>query len=251
MIPLFPPSIDGPPTPEMASKLNVVKFCVIAVYICALGRLFADDPFGALNDLFGGLFGTFLLKEDPHLSRCYNCLHDTPVGALGPGGLPCLMPYMFLAGMNGIFGALRTYTLLRKYKTLFPCFDALNCIFPMLLLLSSVAQLISVYYCWQVYKMMQLQAFGDGLRAGMFEHPEGPGSVGDHPPILAELGPGSGPGPHRGSSFQPFQGQPFRLSGEAVEVPRAEVEGFASYRLWRRAPAEQVQHAQEKPPPVP
>lgn len=228
MIPILPPSIDGPPTPEMANNLSVVKVCVIAIYACALGRLFADDPFGALNDLFGGLFGTFLLKEDPHLSRCYNCLLESPVGALGQGGLTCLVPYMFLAGMNGIFGAVRAYTLVRRYHTMFPCFDALNCILPSLLLVSSVAQLVSFYFCWRVYKMMHLQGFGGGLRTGMYEHPDlGVGDGAERPPNPADLGPGTGhrhaTGPLRGHSFQPFQGQGYQL-GDPIEEPQAQDE---------------------------
>lgn len=214
MIPITT-AIDGPATPEMATKLVVVKWCVLAVYVCALGRLFAGDALGALNDFFAGLFGTFLMKEDPHLQGCYRCLHETPIGALGPGGLSCLMPYIFLAGINGIFGLVRVYTLLRAYGTLVPCSNELQCFLPALLAVSTVAQLVSVYYCWQVYKLQQVQAYGGALRAGMYEHTPGDSSGGDHAPADAPGAGGRGQNiqmnPFSANSFQPFQGTGHQL----------------------------------------
>lgn len=206
------PAIEGPPTPEMVGHLSIVKVSVIAVYFCAGARVFAGDPFGALNDVFASLFGTFLLKDDPHLAGCYRLLLETPIGTCGRGGgLACLMPFMCMAGLNLVFGVLRVFSLLSRYGTLVPCNYSFTCISPVLLAVSTAIQLVAVYQSWQVMKLMQVQASGGALRSGMYERTAaGPGSGGEGPPATRETGSGGGPGiamNHlRGASFQPFQG---------------------------------------------
>jgi len=167
MIPLSGMLVMGPPTPRMLTKLSYVKWCVIATYACAVGRFVANDPFGALNDVFGGLFGTFLLKEDPLLQGCYRCLHESPLGAMSEGGMACLLPYTFMAGLNGLFSSVRVYTILNKFGTLLPCTHKLVCLLPLWLVLSAAAQLFAVWLCWKVYKQMQQQAF-----SGIYMNPE-------------------------------------------------------------------------------
>lgn len=44
----------GAPTAKMLEAFAYVKWCVVATYAFAALRLLADDPFGALNDTFGG-----------------------------------------------------------------------------------------------------------------------------------------------------------------------------------------------------
>ncbi|CAE8725319.1 unnamed protein product, partial [Polarella glacialis] len=150
MIPLGSgPQISGPPTDEMLATLRHVKWCVLATYACVVGRFLADDPFGAINDLFGGLFGTFLLKEDPQLAGCYKCLQDSPLGSMSEGGLGCLMPYLFMAGLNGIFSALRLYTIASRFGTLLPCTSRLVCFLPIWLLGSCLSQIGAASLCWQ------------------------------------------------------------------------------------------------------
>mmetsp|Transcript_139646 Transcript_139646/g.348234 ORF Transcript_139646/g.348234 Transcript_139646/m.348234 type:complete len:230 (-) Transcript_139646:48-737(-) len=166
VIPLGGLPVMGPPTPGMVTKLQYVKWCVLATYACAVGRFIADDPFGALNDLFGGLFGTFLLREDPQLQSCYRCLHESPLGAMSDGGMACLLPYMFMASLNGIFSSVRVYAIVIRFGTLLPCSAKPGCYLPCLLCVSAVAQLIAVFFCWTVYKQMQQQAF-----SGVYMHP--------------------------------------------------------------------------------
>mmetsp|Transcript_13006 Transcript_13006/g.40859 ORF Transcript_13006/g.40859 Transcript_13006/m.40859 type:complete len:218 (-) Transcript_13006:86-739(-) len=212
MLPLgMSPPVMGPPTPEMLAKLGLVKWCVIATYACAVGRFGAKDPFGALNDLFGGLFGTFLLREDPSLQACYRCLHESPLGAMSDGGLACLLPYMFMAGLNGVFSALRVYTILEKFGTLFPCSSRMVCFLPSWLCLSATAQLVAVVFCWKVYKLMQMQAF-----SGIYMHPgdvemQGSSSGGAGQPGSTEASSSATTNPLRATAFTPFQGTGHQL----------------------------------------
>lgn len=222
----------GPPTQEMLVKLGHVKWCVIATYACAVGRFWAKDPFGALNDLFGGLFGTFLLREDPSMEACYRCLKESPLGTMSDGGLTCLLPYMFMACLNGMFSALRVYTILEKFGTLFPCSYRMVCLLPSWLCLSATAQLFAVVFCWKVYKLMQAQAF-----SGLYVHPgdvemrggsqgDGaqPGSSEQSGHTGAGAGAGTGANPLRAAGFSPFQGAGHQL-GDPAPAANTEPQG--------------------------
>ncbi|CAK9029118.1 unnamed protein product [Durusdinium trenchii] len=135
----------------MLSKLVYVKWCVLLTYLCAIGRFVADEPFGALNDLFGACFGTFLLKEDPALAHCFRCLQETALGAMSDGGLSCLLPYLLLATLNCAFGLLRVYTFATKYGTLLPCSERPVCYLPAWVLLSSLSQFVASCLCWKAH----------------------------------------------------------------------------------------------------
>jgi len=220
MLPFSGVLVMGPPTPRMLAKLSYVKWCVLATYACAVGRVTAGDAIGALNDVFGGLFGTFLLREDPMLQGCYRCLHESPLGIMSEGGMACLLPYTFMAGLNGLFSALRVYTILNKFGTLMPCNQEVGCFLPMWLSFSAVAQLAAVFLCWNVYKQMQQQAF-----SGIYMQPEaqlqGPpqgGRVeGEAPTQPGEPGVGVSMNPFMRSQFTPFQGTAHYLAPELLE----------------------------------
>mmetsp|Transcript_85184 Transcript_85184/g.264931 ORF Transcript_85184/g.264931 Transcript_85184/m.264931 type:complete len:238 (-) Transcript_85184:122-835(-) len=105
------PPLAGPLTPEMRTKLHKIKFCVIGIFVAAVGRLATGDdmPF---NELLCGVNGVFLLRDDPSLGTCYACLASSPLGhCAGPtgGGLSCLMPFLFVSSFNCIFLALRLF----------------------------------------------------------------------------------------------------------------------------------------------
>lgn len=195
--------VMGPPTPGMLAKLSYVKWCVVVTYICAVGRLVADDPFGSLNDILGGLFGTFLLRDDPALRACFQCLHQSPLGAMSEGGMPCLLPFTFMAGLNGVFSAVRVYSVMVKFGTLQPCADKLVCFLPLWLCLSAGAQLVAVCLCWNVFKQMQQQAFA----AGIYMQPEAQdGSGGSLQGQITSLDGGANVGPYCPRQFTPYQG---------------------------------------------
>merc|ERR1711862_156049 len=100
------------------------------------------------------------------VQSCYRCLHESPLGAMSDGGLACLLPYMFMAGLNGVFSAVRVYTVVLRFGTLLPCSNRFMCLLPSWLCLSAAAQLLAVGLCWKIYKLMQLQAF-----SGIYTHP--------------------------------------------------------------------------------
>mmetsp|Transcript_95320 Transcript_95320/g.273314 ORF Transcript_95320/g.273314 Transcript_95320/m.273314 type:complete len:224 (-) Transcript_95320:85-756(-) len=217
VVPLHSLSQSAPPTPGMVTKLVYVKRCVIVTYICAVGRFIADDPFGAINDVFGGLFGTFLLREDPQLQSCFQCLHESPLGAMSEGGMACLLPYMLMAGLNGMFSSVRVYAILVQFGTLKPCSDRLGCYLPVWLCVSAAAQLLSVFLSWTVYKQMQQQ-----VSSGVYMHPgeatasgpapsrdsrsEGAAASSRVDPAMQTLNPWRTQAP-----FQPFQGAGHQL----------------------------------------
>merc|ERR1712187_706861 len=136
------------------------------------------------------------------------------------GGLACLLPYMFMAGMNGVFSAVRVYTVVLRFGTLLPCSERFMCLLPSWLCVSAAAQLIAVGLCWKVYKLMQLQAF-----SGIYTHP---GDVGDASasglPEATSANTGATPAAHtstgapasgdplRSSAFTPFQGTGHQLT---------------------------------------
>uniref|UniRef100_A0A7S2VKH7 Uncharacterized protein n=1 Tax=Zooxanthella nutricula TaxID=1333877 RepID=A0A7S2VKH7_9DINO len=155
----------------MVSRLQFVKWLVVATYVCAAGRFVSDDPFGALNDMFGGIFGTFMLREDPVLQRCYSCLLESPLGLMSEGGMTCFWPYMFMSGLNGAFSAIRAYTILAKFGTPVPCSGILGCYLPVWLCISAAAQLVAVLFCWTVQRQQQdvggaERRYGDAFQQG-------------------------------------------------------------------------------------
>mmetsp|Transcript_88439 Transcript_88439/g.250684 ORF Transcript_88439/g.250684 Transcript_88439/m.250684 type:complete len:210 (-) Transcript_88439:30-659(-) len=105
-----PPRLPGPLTPEMQAKLHKLRYCVVGIFVAAVGRLATGDiPF---NELLCGINGVFLLRDDPGLATCYACLSSGPLGHFagpGGGGLGCLMPFIFVASFNCLFLALRLF----------------------------------------------------------------------------------------------------------------------------------------------
>jgi len=218
MLPLgMPLPVAAAITPEMQCKLNCVKWCIIVTYTCAVGRFMTLDHFGAINDLFAALFGTFLLPEDRHLSYCYRALSDSPLGNVSDGGLSCIVPYMAFAALNGIFSSFRVYAFGQHYGTIFPCSAEPACYLPLFLCASAAAQLLSFAVCYKVWKLMTselsrmpLDELGAGLSAA--------GHLEMEPPRVSRGGLADTRGGLDGrrssaeaSPMVPFQGRPHRL----------------------------------------
>eukprot|EP00928_Gymnodinium_smaydae_P089242 TRINITY_DN73230_c0_g1_i1.p1 TRINITY_DN73230_c0_g1~~TRINITY_DN73230_c0_g1_i1.p1 ORF type:complete len:227 (+),score=50.73 TRINITY_DN73230_c0_g1_i1:62-682(+) len=198
------PVTSGPPTPEMAAKLYFIKFVVLGLYACAVVQFLGGMLMGGFKDLCIGMCGTFLLKDDPHLSKCYQFMIQTPLEIFGQGGMSCLMPFMFMSGFNGIMGALQASTVVSQADGVFLCFGLhVICYLPLTLVVAAVLQLAGVYFCWQIWKLMQAELGGaPGMTSG-----------GEEPSRGWEMG-------NMFRSNRPaeaFPGAGHRLGGDAVE----------------------------------
>jgi hypothetical protein len=96
-------AFQGPLSPEMLDKMRSIRFCVIGIFVAAVGRFATGDP--PITELLCGITGVFLLKDDVNLAACYNCLMSTPLeNCAGPpgGGFGCLQSFLFISGFNSI-----------------------------------------------------------------------------------------------------------------------------------------------------
>lgn len=236
MLPLgMPIPVAAAVTPEMQGKLTCVKWCIILTYICAVGRFMTLDHFGAINDLFAALFGTFLLPEDRHLSYCYRALSDSPLGNVSDGGLSCIVPYMAFAALNGIFSSFRVYATGQHYGTIFPCSAEPGCYLPVFLCASAAAQLLSFALCYKVWKLMTsavsrtpLDELGAGLNvAGHLEMERQLDRAGRGGPAEARRGLDGRRTSSDASPMVPFQGRPHRLVEEEPSASNAVFAGAA------------------------
>lgn len=217
VIPLPPtPSYNGPLTPEAISYLQYMKYCVIGAYGCALGRFLSSDVFGGLNTLIIGLAGTYLMKDDPSLQSCHDCIEQTPLSVvMGEGGMRCLMPFMTMSLIFGILDLLGVYSMWLRIGSLLPCTDSPICYRAVFLLCAAICEAVACYICWKVHKslsaaMAEGGAFYDApdraaagnMRAQMAQQQQQARRARDNEPVR-ESQPAAG--------FVPFQGAGQRL----------------------------------------
>lgn len=199
----------------MLRYLGFAKWCVVATFLAAAGRAVAGDPLGALTDLIGAFAGTFLLREDRHLSQCYRCLRESPLALMGDGGMACLIPYMFLSGMYGLLTAMQLFVVLNRYGTLLVRTPNGTSFLPICFLVEAVAQLCACYFCWQVWRLLQ-----DVSLSGMYQQPgdsvDGPsGSTsGEGEALDTRRQASPAEPPARPGRLTPFQGTGHHLGAE-------------------------------------
>jgi hypothetical protein len=105
------PSGGGAMQGDTNLEANEVKGIKITVLLVMVGWVLELLLFGGfpLNELFYIIAGIFFLKgdENPVLKGAYDCLIKSPLGqCAGPngGGMSCVMPIMFMGGLNLLFG---------------------------------------------------------------------------------------------------------------------------------------------------
>lgn len=123
--------------------------------VCAIGRFVSNDVSGGLSDIFGVLFGIFLLREDSQLHPIFLELHETLSGYCGDGGLGCVLPYAVISLLNGMLSSMRVYAMLARYGTFLPCGSRLQCWLPCWLLASAISQLVAAFISWALHKELQ------------------------------------------------------------------------------------------------
>ena len=141
----------GAPPPEAAQDLVRLKYAIIAMGGFSVGRVITSVPAGLLigdiTNVLGivGAFciGSFLLKEDEHLKRVYDCL-ATSIGQQcverGMEGLQCLLPFLMINVVNTIFDLFSLYKI-----GIMP--------YGFFLLASVVAEGGATYYAYSVFKV--------------------------------------------------------------------------------------------------
>jgi len=139
------------PTEATLKKLHLLKGAVLLMYFTFFMRCL-PDPFGALNDLLCALFGTFLLRDDTTLAGCFKCLHNSPLGMMGDGGMSCLVPFTLICMINGIMNSIKSIVLMSKWGTPLPCFDAFVCYIPLLQLVAGLAEIFACYQGWRIFQ---------------------------------------------------------------------------------------------------
>lgn len=178
--------------------MKYIRYVVMGVWLCCIGRLVTGDVSGVLGDIFCGLNGVFLLKDDSAFKSFHACLMKSPIGqCAGPsgGGMTCLMPFLVIAAMNVVFGLL---ALGGRAVSIFT-------------LVSMLLQAVGAYLGWTVKSIMEAAYAGqDGMAmsGGQQMQPLNPGQQ------TRELRPqpdgGSGGG---GGGFVPFSGTGQTLGG--------------------------------------
>lgn len=214
-------TLNSPPTPEMLDSLRKLKYCVIGVFVAAVGRLCTGTvPFA---ELICGIVGVFMLKEDESLGTCYACLINSPLSQCagpGGGGLGCVMPFLWIACFNCIFLALRLFTG-GPFLLLSFCFQLAGSVFAwkLNLLVSNAAELGSSGQNQPLTQPLSgLRGFPN--QGGGFDRPTGGGGGGGGGRGGGGRGGGGGaaggaPSPPigpGGSRFVAFQGAGQRLS---------------------------------------
>lgn len=189
------PQFSGPPPREIQKPLSIIKYFVITEYICGFLRMIWD-PFGALNDIFCGLSGTFLLKSDSTLKGCYGCLMNSPLAMCGEGGLNCLVPFSLMCMFSGVLNLIRAIIMVSQ-AGLLPCVNDIFCFIPLVQMIVSIAELASCYFGWRVFQSLQ-------GGSGGYDDPE---RAAGH----AQSGYNPTPAPAMQQPFIPFSGSGNRL----------------------------------------
>lgn len=111
------PQLRGPVPPECSQLVVPIKWSVIGMIICFIGRMMGamvdrhmtNDMLQLLNLFMVIVMGTFVLHEDQHLKQFYSCLATSLCSSCheqGMGGLGCLMPFVMISILNLVFDLL-------------------------------------------------------------------------------------------------------------------------------------------------
>lgn len=183
-----------------ASEVKAIKISVLVVmagWVLEL-VLFGGFP---LNEMFFIIAGTFFLKgdENPVIKGFYDCLMKTPLGqCAGPngGGMSCLMPIMFMGGLNLLFGLMGPKSPAK--------------------LLCMVAQAVGVFFAYKLWQQFQNSGESGVYAQGDRSSGGSQGSTGSFNNIrqiqAAEAGQAAGAsGGESATGFVAFQGEGNKL----------------------------------------
>jgi hypothetical protein len=192
------PAMQAPTRAPSAEWLGRLKVCVCGLWVAAVGRILFGNPGKALQLTFMAVSGTLILKDDEHLKNCHQALMTTPleVCLAGRDGLACLTPFLFLAGITGVFDLMELFQVLSVESGGVEVFSPVHLL---LLALSVFCEWGGVYLAWQMWKQGMDPAGGyaaPGNNAARYDSPD------DEQP----------PAP-RQQNFELFAGSGHRLGG--------------------------------------
>lgn len=222
-------AFQGPLSPEMLEKMRSIRFCVMGIFVAAVGRFATGDP--PITELLCGITGVFLLKDDENLAACYNCLMSTPLeNCAGPsgGGFGCLQSFLFISGFNSFLMLLNLSSGWQQGMSHGGPFSLLSLIF----------QGLGAVYAWRLSTLVTVAQAEQGGSPELLRPPslmrrfargrmggQGP-DAGSNPLIDVENSSGGaqtggqpsggmgGPGGRpQGRGFEAFRGQGQRLGG--------------------------------------
>jgi hypothetical protein len=202
--------LSGAPPEEAQQDLMRLKWSIIAMGGFSIVRLLfsgGSDLMNVLNVFLAVVIGAFLLKEDEHFKKFYDCLATSicqQCAEQGRDGLQCLLPFLMFDAINVVFDLLfNSYKIGRGMP------------YGLFLLGSIASQAAAAYFGYNAFKIcrdMNEGAVGTEMEAGMGG---GSGYVqageGGSARNISSLG--GQPGEPQASSFTLFQGQGTRLGG--------------------------------------
>lgn len=193
----------GPFTDRQQNEVKKIGFVTLFMWGFFVYKVIVA-PMMSINTLFTAIAGTFLAKDNFYLNKCFSCMQDTPCQFLGPGGQACIVPFALICMFNGIMDVIYCISIIPG-TGLLPCTYALGCYMPLVLLLSTINELLGSYFAYMVYKAGQVSdgyesqyqpnSGGGGLFSGLTNNQNDPlreGRSGD-------------------ASFKPFDGRGNRL----------------------------------------
>lgn len=217
-----PMNIRGPVPDECHQAVKRLKFTVLVMVGCVVGRIITAtymgfvgrDFFNLLNLIFVIVMGTFVLKDDEHFKSGYNFLATSicqQCHESGMGGLGCLMPFAMCCGLNFVLDLL---------FRLAQAFDPQMQPYGFFLAGSIFSQGIGAYVGYQMYKIVRDNGLGTGpdveMGAGGLGGLQGGflgGGARQYQPAQQGMDESAQQAQTPQSSFQPFGGSGQRLGG--------------------------------------
>ncbi|CAK9027512.1 unnamed protein product [Durusdinium trenchii] len=201
------PMPDGPLPDECQPNVRRLKYSILAMIFFAIGRAACAVALGAvsfdfftlLNIFLSITMGTFMLKDDEHLQRFYECLAQTicqVCADAGQGGMQCLIPFMIMTLLNVLIDFFQRM----PFLSIMP--------YGLFLAGSELSQACAVYFACSIYQQIRVPPGGMemGLSGGYnydrVQRSDAPAQQGFHDARAESTQPGH---------FAIFQGQGQRL----------------------------------------
>lgn len=172
------PTLFGPPPAVVQGRFLQIKYCVLALFASVVGQFVAYIMLGAgiaaalmasLNLILNGVFGIFLLRDDPLLGRAHHCLSTTVFGACREqcgGGMQCLQPFILVnivtVVLNLILNPADLAFVVKQFHVLLepaawpnPLWGFAYLLMAVSTLAAYTSQIAGAFIGWQAYKVVR------------------------------------------------------------------------------------------------